>query len=134
MLKHKPNLALTHRLIGRVFAVEPNGALIGWLQAGDNAKQCGFSGAGRSQQRDQLATRNVETHVVEGDKIAEGLVKIANLDAHAAVLSGVPSMPTRSVKDRRCCHSTRVLRANVTSASSVRTDATAKLAAKAYSL
>ena len=44
------------------------------------------------------------------------------------------SAPAASAAERRCCHSTNVFSARVTKASRVSTDATAKLAAKAYSL
>ena len=134
VLEHEPDLALAHRLGGRVLAVEVDRALIGRLQPGDDPEQRGLARSGGPEQRHQLAARHVEAHVVEGDEVAERLAQMADLDAHAAILSGGESASARSAAARRCCHSTRVLSARVTKASRVSTEATAKLAAKAYSL
>ena len=134
MLEDEADLALAHRLSGRVLAVEVDRALIRRLQAGDDPQQRGLAGARGAEQRDQLAAGHVEAHVVEGDEVAECLAQVADLDAHAAILSSESSVSARIAAERRCCHSTSVLSASVTSASRVSTEATAKLAAKAYSL
>ena len=135
VLEDEADLPLADRLVGRVLAVKVDRALIGRLQPGDDAQQRGLARSRGAEQRHQLAARDVETHVVERDEVAERLAQVADLDAHAAILSrsdvGVRERPPAA---RRCCHSTSVLSASVTSARSVSTEATAKLAAKAYSL
>ncbi len=134
VLEHEPHLPLAHRLIGRVFAVEVDGAMIRRLQPGDDPQQRGLARPGWAEQRDQLARRDVEAHVVQRREIAERLAQVTDLDAHAVILSGMSSVSARSAETRCCCHSISVLSARVTRARSVSTDATAKLAAKAYSL
>src|SRR5829696_2414445 len=141
VLEHKADLPLADWLAGRIFPMKMDGPGVGGLQPGNDAKQCRFPRAGWTQQCHQLPARNIDAHVVQGDKVAERLAKIANLDAHAipfaalkAGCSGVLSGTALSAVLRRCCHSTAVLSERVTSASKVRTDATAKLAANAYSL
>ena len=64
VLEHEPDLALAHRLIGRVLAVEADRAAVGRLQPGDDAQQRGLARPGRAEQRHQLAARHVEVHVV----------------------------------------------------------------------
>ena len=87
MLEDEPDVALAHRLVGRVLAVEVDRALIGRLQAGDDAEQRRLARAGGPEQRHQLAAGHVQAHVVERDEAAEGLAQIADLDAHAVIPS-----------------------------------------------
>ena len=77
MLEHEADLALAHGLRGRVLAVEEDRALIGGLQAGDDAQQRGLARARRAEQRDQLAGGHVEAHVVERDEAAERLAQMS---------------------------------------------------------
>jgi hypothetical protein len=134
MLKHEADLALTHRPPACILAMKVDAARIGRLQPGDDPEQSRLSRARWTQQRHQLPAGNIEAHIVEGHKVAESLPKLTHLDAHAAILSGMPAAVAACATARRCCHSIRVLRARVTRASTVSTDATAKLAANAYSL
>ena len=134
VLEDEPDLALADRLGGRVLAVEVDRAPIGRLQPGDDAEQRGLARSRGTEQGHQLAARHVEAHVVEGDEVAERLAQMTDLDAHAAILSGGGTTSVCSAAARCCRHSTRLLRARVTKASRVSTEATAKLAAKAYSL
>ena len=98
---------------------------VGVLEAGDDAQQRGLAAAGRAQQRDELARGELEADVVERDEVAERLADAADFNAHGA--SGSWSCtPAR--------HSMKVLTTSVTRASSASSDATAKAAAKLYSL
>ena len=85
VLEHEPDVALAHRLVGRVFAVEVDRALIGRLQAGDDAEERRLARPGGPEQRHQLAAGHVQAHVVERDEPAERLAQIADLDAHAMI-------------------------------------------------
>jgi hypothetical protein len=134
VLEHEPDLTLAHRLRGRVLAVEVNGAPVGGLQPGDDPEERGLARARGAEEGHQLAAGHVETHVVERGEVTKRLAEVADLDAHAAIPAGVSPASARSAAARCCCHSTSVLRVSVTSASRVRIDATAKLAAKEYSL
>jgi hypothetical protein len=76
---------------------EQHVAVVGAFEPGDDAQQRGLAAAGRAEQRDQLAFRQIERDVVDGPERAELLDDVADLDGHDS-LSGVA---LRSV-----CHST----------------------------
>ena len=96
VLEDEAHLPLAYGTIGGVLALEEDGSLIGRLQSGNDPEQGGLARSGRPQQGYQLAAGNVEAHVVEGDKVAECLAQFADLDAHAAILSGVDSASATS--------------------------------------
>ena len=66
----------------------------GCFQAGDQAQRRRLAGAGRAEQHDELAVLDVERQIVDGDDVAEALVKRAR-DATSA-MSGPPRVRARS--------------------------------------
>ncbi|MNT13424.1 hypothetical protein D3C72_1483940 [compost metagenome] len=136
VLEHKAHLALAHMLVRGIAPGQHDLARIGALQAGDDAQQRGLAAAGRPQQRGQLAFVEIERDVVQRDKVAKALLYVLDLDAHDACpckLASGRSGAASSVS-LRARNSTSVLMPSVTSASSVSSEATAKAAAKLYSL
>ena len=83
MLEHETDLALAHMAFGRILAMEQDLAAVRRFQAGDDAQQRGLATAGRPEQGEQFARGDVEVDVVEGDKVAECLLDLADGDAHA---------------------------------------------------
>ena len=55
VLEHEAHVALAHGHVGRVFAIEVDGARVGHFQAGDDAQQRGLARARGAQQGNQLA-------------------------------------------------------------------------------
>ena len=82
MLEHEADLALAHVAVGGVLSIEQDAALVGVFEAGDDPEQRGLAAAGRAQQRDQLARREVQRDAVERDEAAEGLADVLDFDAH----------------------------------------------------
>jgi hypothetical protein len=118
--------------VGRLGAGEQNFAAIGTFHAGDDAQQRRLAAAGRAEQGDQFAGRDVEIDVVERDEIAEALGDIADFDTHQ-VFSGASTVFNMSVSFF-IRHSTMVLANKVTSASRARMEAAAKAPMALYSL
>jgi len=82
VLEDEADAALAHVGVGRVLAVEEDGARVGHLEAGNDAQERRLARARRAEQRDQLASRDVEAEVVADDGGAETLLQMADLDAH----------------------------------------------------
>ena len=60
VLKNHAHMAVLHRKIGRILAVEEDPAAIGRIEARDDAQQRRLAGARGSEQRDEFARLNVE--------------------------------------------------------------------------
>jgi hypothetical protein len=60
VLEHEADVAFAHMGVGGVLAVEQHAAAVRRLEPGDDAQQRGLAAAGRAQQRDQLAGREIE--------------------------------------------------------------------------
>ena len=99
MLEHEANLTLARVARGSVLAVEQHAACVGNLQARDDAQKRGLSAARGAEQRDQLARRKIQAHVVQRGEAAEAFGDIANFDAHGAY------SPERSSAASACCRS-----------------------------
>jgi hypothetical protein len=87
VLEHEAHTPLAHRQEGGVLAAEQDAAVIGELQARDHAQQRGLAGAGRAQQRDQLAGGDVEIDIHQGREAVEGFVNTAYLYVHVLTLA-----------------------------------------------
>src|SRR5882762_465639 len=134
VLEAEAHLALAGSASRGLLAVDEDFTGIGRGQATDDAQQRGLPAAARTEQRHQLALADLERDPVQGDEAAEALADVAKPDAHGFTQWG----PADSATDPACCratrHSTAVLSASVTSASSASSEATANAAAKLYSL
>src|SRR5262249_52812446 len=126
VLKHKTDLALPHVLFGSVFAVNYDVALIGKVEPCDDAQKRRLSAPRRSEQSHELTRGDADAHPVERHEAAEAPADVLDLDAHRISSSLTMLSPARN--------SIIVLIASVTKARSARSDATAKAAAKLYSL
>ena len=85
VLEDESDVAFARRFVGHFFAVEFDAARIGEFESGDDAKQRGFSRAGRTEQRDKFARRHGEIDVVEGRKSPELFVDALDLDFHGSL-------------------------------------------------
>jgi hypothetical protein len=122
VLEHESDPALAHVDERLVLAVQQHPSVIGRLQAGDDPQQRCLSRSRWAEQRDQLAACNVERHVIEHARRPERLSDMAQLDAHD------------ECPERCSLHSSTDLIPSVTSARTASSEATAKAAAKLYSL
>ncbi len=84
MLEHEAHLALAHVPVRGIVAIEQDAPRIGMLEPGDDPEQRGLAAAGGPQQRDELARREIERDVVQGNELAEGLADALDRDAHGA--------------------------------------------------
>ena len=82
MLKHETDVAIARRLVGDVLVVADDRARVGDFEPGDDAQQRRLAGAGRAEQREQLAVRHVEADAVERGEVAELLRNVVDGDAH----------------------------------------------------
>ena len=126
VLEHEADLALTHVRVRGVLAIDDDLARIRKVEPGDDAQERRLSAPRRAEQRHELAGGDVDAHPVERDEAAEGLADVLNFDGHAASSISTTLLPAR--------HSIIVLITSVTKARSAKSDATAKAAAKLYSL
>ena len=122
MLEDEANAAACGIVLGGVLVIEQDGSAVGRFQTGDHAQQGGLARAGWPEQSDQFACADLQAYVIHGGKVAELLADIANLDAHACS----PRMPAFS--------SMIFFATSVTTATRLNSEATAKAAAKLYSL
>jgi hypothetical protein len=102
-------------------------------------RSSGLAAAGRAEQGDQFAGRDVEVDVVERDEIAEALGDVADFDTHRPFVSGHRhwrwhQFGIQHVGFFFMRHSTMVLATSVTSASRASTEAAAKAPMALYSL
>src|SRR2546423_11638118 len=124
-MEHEADLAHACMRGSGVLAVERHGAAIRRLESRDDAQQRGLARARRPEQGDQLAGRDIEIQVLDGDERAEALGDAAQLDAHWTTAPKVRQPARRS---------TASFSTSVTNASSATSDAHAKAAARWYSL
>src|SRR5882672_4996794 len=130
VLEAEAHLAFAGAAPRGLLAVDEDFTGIGRGQASDDAQQRGLAAAARTEQRHQLALADLERDPVQGDEAAEALAEVAKPDAHGFT-QGPADSATDPARGRATRHSTAVFSASVTSASS---EATAKAAAKLYSL
>ena len=114
MLEHEAHASIACAALRRVLALEVHGAPIRELEAGNDPQQSGLAGAGWTEECHQLTVFHLQADAAQGLEIAEALREVAHLDAHAAPLR------------RPSLHSSALLAASVTSASSASSEATAK--------
>ena len=74
MLEHEANFALAHMLGGYVLPVKEDVATVGVFQSGDDAQERGFAAAGRAEQGNEFAGRDVEVDVFQRVETAEVFV------------------------------------------------------------
>ena len=79
-LKHHVHGAFVGRNLGHVLAVDQHVTLGRHFEAGEHAQQRGLAATGRSEQRKELAGRDVEADIVHGDRRAPALGDIAEAD------------------------------------------------------
>ena len=84
VLEDEADIALLHALLRRVVVAEEDGALGRPLQPGDQPQQRRLAGAGRPEQRDQLARADVERHIAQRRKPVEFLAHISDGNVHRA--------------------------------------------------
>ena len=130
MLKHEADAAIARVDRRHVLAIEQDGAMIGAVEAGDDAQQGRLAAARWAEQCHQLAARDLETDRVQGVKADEMFAHALNADAHAML-----SFKVSAVRCAACARaSTKVFSSKVTKANSISIDAQAKAATKLYSL
>ena len=81
MLEHEADVAPLRRQVGGVGALDRDLALVGVVEAGDDAQQGGLAAAARAEQGGELAGGDADGHVVERDEVAEALADVRDLDA-----------------------------------------------------
>src|SRR5574341_1412273 len=129
VLEDEPDVPVPHVVGRRVLPVDDDPARVGGLEPGDDPQERRLAASGGTEQREELAAPNVDADVGQRHIGAEALADVLDVDAHAggsSVAAAARRCPARqSTIDRAT---------SVTSASSVSNDATAKAAAKLYSL
>ena len=97
VLEDEADAAIAGGAVGRVLAVEKNGAGIGEFQPGDDAQQRRLAGAGRAEQRHQLARGNRQIDLVERGELPELLGDVFRLrcSCRFALLSSQRQTPRR---------------------------------------
>jgi hypothetical protein len=85
VLEDEADVAVLRREVGGVDALDRDRALVGVLEAGDDAQQRRLAAAARAEQRGEPTRRDVHRDVVEGDEVPEALVDVADLDAHEVI-------------------------------------------------
>ena len=86
VLEDEADMALAGAARQRILAVEADAAGVRPFEAGDDAQKCRLAGAGRSQQRQQLAAFDPEVDIVERREVAEALDDIADFNGHCDAL------------------------------------------------
>jgi hypothetical protein len=82
VLEHETHLAVLHGAARGFLAGDPDAAVVGVLQPGDQPQQGALAGAGGTQKSHQRAAVDVERHVVDGLEVAELLADVGDADAH----------------------------------------------------
>src|SRR5262249_55318406 len=131
VLEDEADVPLAHRRVGHVLVGVADGARVGGLEPGDDAEERRLAGAGRAEEREQRAARDLERHIVEGHEVPEALGHVLGGDAH----DSAPSVSNlcASARSRRVFHSSAVFTKSVTKASIASTEATAKAPGRLYS-
>ena len=91
VLEHEADAAVARVARRGVFPVEQHGPRVGRLQPRDDPQHRRLAGAGRPEQRDELARCDPEADVVERDEAAEGLPQTPDFDSHAMTSTASPS-------------------------------------------
>src|SRR6185436_9504289 len=84
-LEDRVRRAAMGRLAGDVDALDADLALAGPLEAGDHPQRGRLAAAAGAQQREELAARQLEAEVVDGQERVEALADSAQLDAGRVV-------------------------------------------------
>ena len=82
--------ALERREVGHVGVAEEDLALADLLEAADHPQRGRLPAARRAQQREELARRDVERHLIDGDEVTEALGDVIQTDVgfrHARALA-----------------------------------------------
>ena len=80
VLEDKADTSLFRREVGDFLITEPDFAAGRLEKAGDHIKRRGFTAAGRAKEADQLAIRDGEVHILDGDGIVNVLLGITRED------------------------------------------------------
>src|SRR5690606_16469401 len=116
-----------------VFVLVVDGARVCHLEPCDDAQQGGLPGAGWAEQRQQPTIGHLQADPIEGGEAAEPLGHVVDDDAHASVsFESDAAEPDGWAEDATRC-SSLLLMINVTMATSVSTEATAKDPGRLYS-
>ena len=139
VLEDETNIALPCVQMRRFFSREHHLPGIRRLHAGDDAQQRCLAAAGRAEQGNELASRDVELDIIERNKAAKTFTDTANFYAHLLIDFLYSAFPGGNAASSisvslRMRHSTTVLASSVTSASNASTDAAAKAPTELYSL
>src|SRR5271155_3931101 len=126
VLEHKSDLSIANRPQRRVTAVEQYLALVGPIEAGDDAQQRGLAAARGTEQCDQCARRHVQVDVLDRGEFAELLGYTAQSDAHEFSLQRARRAACRN---SGCRHSKKPFPARVNRSNKASSDATANAAA-----
>src|SRR5581483_7051692 len=113
-----------------VLVAMADGAAVRPLQTGNHAQESRLSRARGTQQRQQFAGVGLEGNVVEGDERPEPLGDAVDGNAHDAAS---PLVICAAASSRRDLRSSQTFSASVTSAKSIKSDATANEPGVSYS-
>src|SRR5436190_14045195 len=91
-------MALASAARQRVLAVKGDFTPIRPVEAGDDAEQRGLAGAGRAEQRQQLAVINPEIDAIERGEIAELLAEVSDFNCHLRPALRPVVAPERSLR------------------------------------
>src|SRR5262245_30637414 len=96
MLKHKADPTVPEANCCCIAVMDKDRAVVsvGHFDPGDNSQKRRLAGAGRTEQRHQLAGLHFKAHVLECREIAKLLSYVANLDAHTTS----PSTPAPDLR------------------------------------
>ena len=94
VLEHEADVAALSGQVGRVMALDLDAAVVGALQAGDDAQQGRLATATWPEQRGEFAGRDAQIDVLKRDEVTELLVDAGDLNAHSSEPSLGRSMVT----------------------------------------
>src|SRR5450432_850182 len=123
VLEHETDAPFLHAQVGGVDVAETDTALVDRLQSRNRTQQRGFAGAGRPEQREQFARRDLELDIAQGNDIAVVFAKIAYADFHIDLY-----LPRNAASSSPCRHSRKFFSARVTKPSKASNEATANAA------
>ena len=82
VLEHEPDAPGAGVQVVGAPAVEPDLAGIGRFEAGDDAQDGALAAPGGAEEGDELAARDLQRDVVDGEEVVEALGEVADVDAH----------------------------------------------------
>ena len=85
MLEHEADIALAQAEAGRIDIVEQHAPVVGMQQAADHPQQRGLAGAGRAEQRNQLAGGDVQVDAVQRGHAGIVLGQALQVQLHGSV-------------------------------------------------